>query len=185
MRYPIAVAALALALIEIPPLFLSYHGPHAYLAAHAARLLDGVGLTQPLWGVTFSCLILVAHHQTHVNRVFSWRPLVALGVVSYGVYLVQEPLIQAVEVWTPLRTMHPLLVCAVAISVALALGILFHLAIERPCTDRRVWRRAGPRLVRLLGWSDALWTHGQPLLHRHARTADGIILSVGKATPLG
>jgi peptidoglycan/LPS O-acetylase OafA/YrhL len=30
-----------------------------------------------------------------VSRIFSWRPLVALGVMSYSLYLVHQPLVQA------------------------------------------------------------------------------------------
>ena len=66
--------------------------PMAALAAVAV----GLPLSHLAFGAVFS-LLLVAVLDTKglVSRVFAWRPLVAVGIMSYSVYLVHQPLVQA------------------------------------------------------------------------------------------
>jgi peptidoglycan/LPS O-acetylase OafA/YrhL len=46
-------------------------------------------------GVFFVLVAIVVASDNFVSRIFSWRPLVALGVMSYSLYLVHQPLVQA------------------------------------------------------------------------------------------
>ncbi len=69
-----------------------------------------------------------------VDRVLSARPLVALGVVSYGVYLFHWPIL----VWLDVHTgLPPLGRLAVALPVATALAALSYRYLERPIRDGR------------------------------------------------
>jgi peptidoglycan/LPS O-acetylase OafA/YrhL len=48
------------------------------------------------FGILFALLLIAAlAHGNPVHRIFAWRPLVALGIMSYSLYLVHQPLIQA------------------------------------------------------------------------------------------
>jgi peptidoglycan/LPS O-acetylase OafA/YrhL len=61
----------------------------------------------------------------------SWRPLAALGEISYSLYLVHVPVILAAVYLAPAEIPLPVTLPAVPfVSIALALG-LFH-AVEKP-----------------------------------------------------
>jgi peptidoglycan/LPS O-acetylase OafA/YrhL len=62
----------------------------------AAVAAVGLPLSHLAFGAVFA-LLLIAVLATNgvVTRVFSWRPLVVLGIMSYSLYLVHQPLVQA------------------------------------------------------------------------------------------
>jgi peptidoglycan/LPS O-acetylase OafA/YrhL len=91
------------------------------------------------------------------NAALSWRPLVRLGIVSYSVYLIHEPVVETVEVFAPPALRLSLLVMPVAIAAGVALGVVFHLTIERPCMSSATWIRLGPTLTHLCRWVDPLY----------------------------
>lgn len=64
--------------------------------AAVAVAVVGLPLSHLAFGAVFA-LLLVAVLATDglVSRIFAWRPLVAVGIMSYSVYLVHQPLIQA------------------------------------------------------------------------------------------
>ncbi len=78
-------------------------------------------------------------------RVLAWRPLAALGLISYGVYLFHWP----VFLWlTPDRTglaAVPLLALRLLVTLTLAIGCF--LFVERPILHGTRLRGAYPRLV--------------------------------------
>jgi len=85
-----------------------------------------------------ACVTLIAAcahpHRMVVFRMFSWRPLMALGLVSYGLYLWHWPVYLTL---TPERTGldgWPLLF--VRIAVSLAFGIASYFLIEKPVRHR-------------------------------------------------
>jgi peptidoglycan/LPS O-acetylase OafA/YrhL len=66
----------------------------AVIAAAAGLLLADNPLKHVLFGVVFFALLCaVLAGDNVVARVFSWRPLVAVGVMSYSLYLVHQPIV--------------------------------------------------------------------------------------------
>jgi hypothetical protein len=79
---------------------------------------------------------------TIVNRVFRWRPLAALGRISYGVYLIHWPVI----LWmTPTRLrVDPAAAAIMQVVATVGLATLSYLLIEKPIRSGRLivnWRR--------------------------------------------
>ena len=56
----------------------------------------GLPLSHLAFGAVFSLLLVAALTDGNiVYRIFAWRPLVALGIMSYSLYLVHQPMVQA------------------------------------------------------------------------------------------
>lgn len=142
---------LPLLLVEMPawPIIGALHG-----------LAISLGLAQPLYGIAFAALLLLGHRSKAVGATLSWRPLVWLGMVSYSVYLVHQPIVNAVDVLAPAGLRASPLVVPIAIACGVAIGTIFHTLIERPCTSRTARRYVVPGLTRLFRWTDAAWTQG-------------------------
>ena len=115
-----AASATAVVVLALLPWSLNRHGPGVALAALAA-----VGLV----------ISLVVHGEradapTGIVRLFTWRPAVALGRISYGVYLWQLPVLRWVDdrlVGTTAVVRLPL-----AFGGVLAAAIGSYVVIERP-----------------------------------------------------
>lgn len=74
-----------------PPLVLG-----AFLAGALALAFPDNPLNHMLYGVVFFTLVLtVLSEDNVVARAFAWRPLVAIGVMSYSLYLVHQPIVEA------------------------------------------------------------------------------------------
>jgi peptidoglycan/LPS O-acetylase OafA/YrhL len=59
-------------------------------------LANSLPIGHIVYGALFFCLVsLVLAGDNIVSRVCSWRPLVAIGVMSYSLYLVHQPVVQA------------------------------------------------------------------------------------------
>ncbi len=93
---------------------------------------------------TLLCLTIVSDNP--VARVLSWKPLVALGTMSYSLYLVHQPVIQSVAMWLQLvrpdlspTTVFLALVVLLPAIVFLA-WILFMTVERRTMTAHRVAR---------------------------------------------
>jgi peptidoglycan/LPS O-acetylase OafA/YrhL len=57
--------------------------------------VSGNPLAHLVFGVVFMTLVCtVVDHDHVVARVFAWRPLVVLGLMSYSIYLVHQPLVE-------------------------------------------------------------------------------------------
>lgn len=68
----------------------------AFVAAGLALVFPDNPLNHMLFGLVFFTLVLtVLSGDNVVARAFSWRPLVAIGVMSYSLYLVHQPIIEA------------------------------------------------------------------------------------------
>ncbi|HEX2577246.1 MAG TPA: acyltransferase family protein, partial [Aquihabitans sp.] len=92
----------------------------------------------------FACLTvaLLAGLQVDgpVRRVLSWRPLVLLGAVSYGVYLVHWPIFLLLDAHPLELDRAPLFALKVALTLAVAVGS--YALVERPIrASRPPWSR--------------------------------------------
>jgi peptidoglycan/LPS O-acetylase OafA/YrhL len=76
--------------------------------------------------ICFATLLLVP---TAVNSLLAWRPLVAIGKVSYGIYLVHVLCLNVAEHIMQNRVI-PSLLAAVLLSCAIAYAL--HLTVEKP-----------------------------------------------------
>ncbi len=151
----------ALILTLTPPLALALQLPATSALSALQHVQDiaryRLGLTQPLYGLAFAALILLGAQTTATRVALSWRPLVWLGTVSYSVYLVHEPLVEAIDTYGLRWISHPAILAVVAGMGGLAAGVAFHHLVERPYLDGRRRARAEPCLARLFAWADAPW----------------------------
>lgn len=83
-------------------------------------------------GASISATILIGHLATNSTSVIaaalSFRPLRAIGRISYGMYLFHWPIVVLLRSWTPWGVGH----LAVLVGATLALAIPSYLLIERP-----------------------------------------------------
>ncbi len=81
------------------------------------------------WQIACFAFVVAAGEYALLRRVLSLRPLVAIGIASYGIYLVHEPVIQLVE-----AHLHGPATELIAGTAALAVGGLFWAVGEIPFT---------------------------------------------------
>jgi peptidoglycan/LPS O-acetylase OafA/YrhL len=89
-----------------------------------------------LFGITYASLLcLVLASSTIVSRVFSWRPLVALGIMSYSIYLVHQPLVQglayALQTYGHLSHNMSFVALLLAVPVIIAIAWVLFITVER------------------------------------------------------
>jgi peptidoglycan/LPS O-acetylase OafA/YrhL len=106
------------------------------VATVVALAAPGNPVNHVLYGVVFFAVTsLVLANNNPVARLFSWRPLVAIGVMSYSLYLVHQPLIEifasvfGANQGTDPRQVFLLLVAV--LPVILLLAVLLFVAVER------------------------------------------------------
>jgi peptidoglycan/LPS O-acetylase OafA/YrhL len=122
----IGTLGLVACLIFIRPSGASYHDGGALLVCVATLLI-----VVPLWH----------GHGGGVRKVFGWRPLVWIGVISYGVYLWHWPITLWLGARDPSATWGQLAIRrSGAALVTVAAAALSYYLIERPV--RTGWRRA-------------------------------------------
>jgi peptidoglycan/LPS O-acetylase OafA/YrhL len=143
------VAALALARLSGVP---GPEWPRRYLAVAVAFGLLGVfvahrwtlfsPVTDVVWGLAFFCLVMYGGGRSAAGG--GWldsRPLVALGFISYSVYLIHEPLIRGAYSalqHLPLSPVATLLLFElVAAPLLIGIGWLFFRIIEAPFLRKR------------------------------------------------
>jgi peptidoglycan/LPS O-acetylase OafA/YrhL len=88
-----------------------------------------------LVSIVSACVLVGLLADRSLARVLAWRPLVALGTISYAVYLVHWP-VRLVLV--PERTdgLDGLPLALLRFGVSLALAVALHLLVERPFMRR-------------------------------------------------
>jgi peptidoglycan/LPS O-acetylase OafA/YrhL len=123
--------------------------PWAAILAVTLLIAAGMDMVHRRWvadyfagSATLALLILAARSDNNPARRFlSWRPLVALGLFAYSIYLIHAPLIQVV--WQYL--LHPLhlgdratfaLLACPGCPLILGAAYLFYLTCERPFLNR-------------------------------------------------
>lgn len=152
------VRGLALPALAIPAAIVSTIVAGASTAGNGWYFIEN----GPFWGVAMFCLVVAAGATPLLRRVLSSRPIVFLGSVSYGVYLVHEPVVALIE-RSASAHMGAAFSYGVAVAGALAVGTVFSFAAERPFVSSALRDRIVARLepaVRLifarLGTSDAM-----------------------------
>jgi peptidoglycan/LPS O-acetylase OafA/YrhL len=121
---------------------------------HLFGLGTEMGLGQSLYGISFSCLALLGYRVGWLIRLLSWQPLMAIGIASYSIYLVHEPVVEIVDL---ALARDPFVAIPLAIVLGLVVGLIFYAAVERPLLRKGTTTRAILRLRRLFLWSDSLW----------------------------
>jgi len=129
----------------------------AIAEAPIGSVVGDTGLYQPLYGVAFALLLLLAHRSRRVGAILSWRTLAGLGLASYSVYLIHRPVIDSVEAFSPIWLRSSPVIVPLALGVGLGLGAAFHILVERPCMNPTIWGRASRLLVPALRWTDRLY----------------------------
>ena len=107
----------------------------------AAILSVGSPLEHLLFGAVFFVLLgVVLAGENWVSRLISWRPLAAVGVMSYSLYLVHQPIVQAL-CFLLRRTGSPRVVFVeVLLLVPAILGVAWLLFVT---VERRTLRSSG------------------------------------------
>jgi peptidoglycan/LPS O-acetylase OafA/YrhL len=114
-------------------------------------------VTDAIWGLAFFCLVMYGGGWSAAGGGWlEWRPLAALGLISYSVYLIHEPLIQRASILAQARhfsaTATLLLFELVVGPVLIGLGWLFFRLVESrsirtgaplPLPDRGASRHTG------------------------------------------
>ncbi|WP_332772925.1 acyltransferase family protein [Phenylobacterium sp.] len=120
---------------------VAWLGVAAFTATVLLNNKDDGGISRAVWGIAGAELATVAilaglSSSPAITRALSWRPLTALGVISYGVYLWHWPvavLLEDAPWWLALPT---------ATAAAVVLATISYWTVEKPA---RTWRRAGWR----------------------------------------
>lgn len=118
---------LALPALAIPAAILSTIVAGASTAGNGWYFIEN----GPFWGVAMFCLVVAAGSTPLFRRLLSSRLLVFLGTVSYGVYLVHEPVVALIE-RAASSHMGGALSYGAAVAGALAVGTMFSIVAERP-----------------------------------------------------
>jgi peptidoglycan/LPS O-acetylase OafA/YrhL len=114
-------------------------------------------------------LIVAALDDGPVARALAWKPLAALGLISYGVYIIHWPIFTFLT--TDTIGLDGLALAAVRLAVTFGLAIASYHLLEQPIRTGRWHLRLGPALGAVAAATLAL-VLATSLLGRHAATRD-------------
>jgi peptidoglycan/LPS O-acetylase OafA/YrhL len=119
-------------------------------------------LTDSMVGAGFFFLLLAASVPGPAQRLFTYRPLTWVGLISYSVYLIHEPLVKELYTWFPGRQgLDAFITYSLIFTLLMVLaGYVFYRLVERPTMQwgRRLARyQPAPALV-----VDAIESHAAP-----------------------
>lgn len=101
------------------------------------------------WQFAMFAFVVLSGYSSVLRRALSWRPLVSIGMASYSIYLIHEPLVQRVDVALP----HSLLFDYIAgVTVSVVCGFAFWYIFERPWVYGSLRRMCLPQLEAGSGW---------------------------------
>jgi hypothetical protein len=128
---------------RLAPVALAAIGVAWLVGANGAWLYRG-GLAALAVATSIVLVTITTAREGVLQRVLGVRPLVALGVISYGVYLFHWPIYE----WlSPERTgMSGLSLLVVRVATTLAAATVSYVAVEHPYRSRRgpiAWRAVG------------------------------------------
>ena len=111
----------------------------AFAAVAATTQCLPLSVIDVLWAAGFAGLVGGASlHNGWVSRIFSGRWLAGLGIASYSVYLLHQPLIERAGflTLTYCRPGTAFFVGLALLPLVVGLCLLFYFAVERPCLKR-------------------------------------------------
>src|SRR5579884_715167 len=121
----------------------------------ARPLVARYQMTGLLSGAGFAGVIAVTARSSSLARALAWRPLAGAGTVSYSVYLLHWPAMQAVEFALP-RSTPGVAVAIAGIFGGVLAGLALHMSVERWSMRQSTRERWEPLLMRGRAWTDAL-----------------------------
>ena len=93
-------------------------------------------LIEAMWGLGCAALLLSASRPRSIaNRILSHRALMSLGIFSYSVYLIHQPLIEPLGRFAVRHFSKAIIIgfeLVLVVPLMLGLGYLFHLLFEKP-----------------------------------------------------
>lgn len=101
------------------------------------------------WQLAMFFFVVLAGYSTALRQILSCRPLVWIGIASYSIYLIHEPLVQRLDLALP-QSLALDWFAAVVMSVGL--GFAFWFVAERPWVYGRLRARSLPLLERGVDW---------------------------------
>lgn len=101
------------------------------------------------WQLAMFFFVVLAGYWNALRRMLSFAPLVWIGIASYSMYLIHEPLVQRLDLMLPQSL---LLDCAAALVTSTALGFAFWFVAERPWVYGRLRAGSLPLLERGVAW---------------------------------
>jgi peptidoglycan/LPS O-acetylase OafA/YrhL len=160
----LAGVLLALAIgFRVPPRVAQASSRHLLVGLGAAGLLAAFLFADTsqrwlyrggLWLIALGSVVLIvgALDRGPLNRALSWRPLAALGLISYGVYVYHWPIFLFVS--SERTGLDGLALAALRLGLTLTLATGSYLLLEQPIRQRRLQIRpvtVGFALVTLAG----------------------------------
>lgn len=111
----------------------------------AALTLDGsIMWTIPLAEISAAALISGLLCSSLLQRAFAWKPAVRMGVISYGVYLWQTPLLLV------LKSYDPWLRALLALGISIMIASVSYVTVERAALRFR-FKTGKPKMIELQG----------------------------------
>ena len=142
------------------------YAPYVLLAGGSLGLAFATFSRFPYWQIAAFGVVLCAIWSEQFRKALSYRPLTFIGISSYSIYLVHEPVI----VWAEARGASALLAGVIAVGC----GISFWAIVERVVMQRETHRRAVALVSDLIGRGWALLTaHGADAPPKHDEDAEG------------
>jgi peptidoglycan/LPS O-acetylase OafA/YrhL len=93
-----------------------------------------------IWPVVGTCLFLIFADKDNVaGKLFSWQPLVWIGLISYSLYLYHQPIFAIARTYTVGTPTPSVFVSLIGVSVVLA--YLSYKYIEQPFKNKVTWPR--------------------------------------------
>ena len=93
------------------------------------------------WGAAFCLLIISVQHSPPLKKLLEWKPLVALGTMSYSVYLIHDCVFRLFSIplsrFTVSANLREILYYFIGIPITLLLSRLFFIKFEKPFMKAR------------------------------------------------
>ncbi len=146
----IAVADCRVRSIRTPRLALASMAFGLLLGCFALPLyVHGYSQANPGWQLFYLGVALAANSFERFKRVLRWKPLVVVGVASYSLYLIHEPVLAIVESGAIFRA-APMVLIVTGLGASIACGFAFWFSIERHWQGTAFSRGASVRIGEVL-----------------------------------